>query len=78
MFDWIKDFLTWLGTMLESLVSLIGNLGKGLLDLLEAVPTVLTFLTSSVGHLPSIVLPFAAAGITISVILLVVGRQNNS
>ena len=78
MFDWLKDFFTWLGTMIESLVSFLGNLISGLLDLLMSLPTILPFTASSRGHFPSIVLPFAVAGITISVVLLLVGRQNNS
>lgn len=78
MFDWLKDYFTWLGIMIESLVSFLGNLISGLLDLLMSIPTILSFTTSSIGHLPSVVLPFAVAGITISVVLLLVGRQNNS
>lgn len=78
MLTWLQDFFTWFGTMIESLVSFVVNMVTGLLDLLASIPTILTFLTSSIGHLPPVVLPFATAGITISVVLLVVGRQNNS
>lgn len=78
MFDWLMDFFTWIGDMLHSGVSLIGNLLGGFLDLLKSIPTILTFLTAGISNLPDIVLPFATAAITISVVLFVVGRQNNS
>lgn len=77
MFTWLQDFFTWIGTVIESLFSFVTNMVSGLLDLFASIPIILTFLTSSVGHLPEIVLPFAAASITISVVLLVAGRSNN-
>lgn len=77
-FDWIAEFLTSLGSTITGLVNLIWNLLGGLVDFLKVLPTVITMLTNSIGNLPDIVLPFATMSITIAVVLLVLGRSNDT
>lgn len=78
MLEYIADMFESLVDIVISLGQLVVNLVEGLFDFLGQLPVVLTMLTSSIGNLPDVVLPFAAASITIAVVLLVLGRQNQT
>lgn len=51
------------------------SLFRGIGDMLKALPSTITFLTSSVGNLPPIVTVFAFLTITISVVYLIANRE---
>lgn len=78
LFEWLSIFFQSLVDMVVSIGQLIGNLVGGLFDFLKVLPNVITMLSSSIANLPDIVLPFATISITVSVVLLIIGRSNNS
>lgn len=71
----MNNFFTWFVDLVTSLVSFLWSLIEGLLRLISLIPTAVTVLTNSIGYLPSILAAFAAATITISVIFIIVGRD---
>lgn len=77
MLDWIKNFLESLWDIILSLVGFVEQIAKGLTDLLKYLPEVVSMVTSSVGWLPSVLTVFATLSITVSVIMLIAGRNNN-
>lgn len=69
--------------LLQSLVSsvtaifqLIINSINALLTLIAYIPTYLTFLTTSIGYLPAIFLPFLLVTISLWVIYFTLGRDH--
>ena len=81
----MEGFFEWLSTMWQtvqdvfsSIFILVGNLVGGLFDFLKVLPNVITMLSSSIANLPDIVLPFATISITVAIVLLIIGRSNNS
>lgn len=54
--------------------SLVINLITGIWQMLQMIPSALTMLTYSVAFMPTILIAFATALITISIVFLVVGR----
>ncbi len=77
MLDWIKNFLESLWDIILSLVGFVEQIAKGLTDLLKYLPEVVSMVTSSIGWLPSVLTVFATLSITVSVIMLIAGRNNN-
>lgn len=76
--DWLTNFFQSLVDMVVSAGQLIGNLIGGLFDFLKVLPNVITMLSGSIANLPDIVLPFATISITVAIVLLIIGRSNNS
>lgn len=74
-FESIVDFFTSLFDIIGAVVSLGLNLITGLLDLLFLIPKGVSFLTNSLGALPSFLLAFASVTITVSVIFIIVNRN---
>ena len=70
----LNKIIEFLSSIIEFAVSLV----SGLFDLLELIPSTVQMFMCSVNNLPSILVPFAVSSISIAIILLVVGRQNNS
>ena len=77
MLDWIKNFLESLWDIILSLVGFVEQIAKGLFDLLKYLPEVVSMVSSSIGWLPSVLTVFATLSITVSVIMLIAGRNNN-
>lgn len=78
------SFLDWLGECVESvssvfvgLVSFVNNVFQGLWDFIKLLPSVVTMLIASIGGLPESIALFATLSITIAVVLMVLGRNNN-
>lgn len=63
----IVDFIT-------SVFMLIGNTFASLFNLFLHIPTYVSFLATSIGFLPQMILPFAMASISIYVVFLVLNR----
>lgn len=57
-----------------SLVQFVIHTFDSLLNLLAHIPTYVSFLTVSIGYLPSMIIPFAIASVSIYVVFLVLNR----
>lgn len=71
----VIDFFQGLIDIITSLINLVISLVKGLIQLISLIPSAVHMLTMSIGVLPSILVGFATATITISVIFIIVGRN---
>lgn len=67
LFQSIVDVIT-------SVLNFVINMFKSLLVLLSHLPTYTDFLVSSMSYLPSVVLPFALASVSVYVILFILNR----
>ena len=70
--------ISLLQSIVDTVVSLVAFLLhsiESLLNLLLHIPSYVSFLTVSLGYLPSLVLPFALASVSIYVVFLVLGRN---
>ena len=76
MFDTIKNFFLWIYNLIVDIVGFITSLVTGLINVLKSIPQILTFITSAIGFLPSVLAVFARLTITISIIYLIVGRNS--
>lgn len=56
------------------LVSFIGSFFKGFIYFLFQIPRFVSFLTSSIGLMPSVLVPFLTVTISVYVILFILGR----
>ena len=72
----MNNFFDWIVETVSSLVEFLWTLIKGLIQLISLIPTAVNMLTNSIGILPSILVAFATATITISVIFILVGRES--
>lgn len=68
------DAIDYLIDMISSLFNFIWSMISGFFQLFEILPQVLSFITGSVGYLPSLFTAFFATAVTISVIFLTLGR----
>lgn len=66
--------LSQIGTILVSLVQLVLNIVTGIYQMIITIPKAVTMLTYSVAQLPPMLLIFATAFITVSVVYLVIDR----
>ena len=76
IFDNITNFFTWFVDTAKALIEFVWSIIEGTLQLLEMVPEAVETLTQSLTWLPSILVAFATATITVSVIFLIVGREH--
>lgn len=70
--DFIKELSGTIGGLLQFLLSLV----KGLLNLIQALPSYINQLTTCVGYLPEVLITWFGIGITVTVIFLVLGRRD--
>lgn len=63
----IIDFFSSIGALLWSFVT-------GIWTMLQMLPTAVTMITSSIATMPLVLVAFASAAITISVVYLIIGR----
>lgn len=63
----IIDFFASIGALLWSFVT-------GIWTMLQMLPAAVTMITSSVATMPLVLVAFASAAITISVVYLIIGR----
>lgn len=75
MLDSVLNFFEWFKDIFLSLFALIESAIKGIADLFQALPSVITYLTSSVGYLPPTLVVFAILTITVSVVYLLANRE---
>ena len=81
MFGFFEDisnffgaFLDFLGVVVDFVIMLI----NGLLQFIQMIPSALTMLTRSIGFVPTFLVGFAVASISISIILMIVGREGGA
>lgn len=60
--------------VIKSLVQFLIHSIDSFLNLLFHIPTYVSFLTVSIGYLPSIIIPFAIASVSIYVVFLILNR----
>lgn len=69
------DFLSGISNAITSVFQLLLNLIMGLVQLVALAVEFISYLTIVLGYLPTPLLAFAGLGISLSVILLIVGRN---
>lgn len=68
------QFFQGVATFFEAIGTFVINILSGLKYLVTVIPKSLTTLTYIVGFMPPVLVAFALAGITVSVVFLVIGR----
>lgn len=69
--------ISLLQSIVDTVISLVGFLihtVESLVNLIAHIPSYVSFLTVSIGFLPTIVMPFAIASVSIYVVFLVLNR----
>ena len=69
------DFLTAISNAITSVLQFLLNLIMGMVQLVALAIEFISYLTIVLGYLPTPLLAFAGLGISLSVILLIVGRN---
>lgn len=67
-----------LQAIVDTITSVIGfviHTVESLINLIAHIPTYVSFLTVSIGYLPTIIMPFAIASVSLYVVLLILGRN---
>lgn len=64
--------------MIGSLIQFVFDMVTSLIDFVLSIPKFVTTLVTASSNLPSIVIPFFMASISITVVFLLIGRQNNT
>lgn len=77
LITWIADFLQSIGDMISNLFNFLLNTITSLFDLVKVIPKFITYLTSTIGFLPSFVTVFAVGTVSVAVIYLILGRSTN-
>lgn len=70
----IHILTSMLDTMI-ALVSFVIHTFTSLFDLLSRIPDLIAIITSSIGFLPDVVMPFALASLSILIVLFVLNRK---
>lgn len=70
------DALRSLLDIVVSLLEFVGHSVYSLFVLLTNIPQYVSFLTASINVLPSVIVPFAIASVSIYVVFLVLGRNH--
>lgn len=69
------DFLTGISNAIVAVFQLLINLISGIVQLVALAIEFVSYITIVLGYLPTPLLAFAGLGISLSVILLLVGRN---
>ncbi|MCQ2744634.1 MAG: hypothetical protein MJ230_07590 [bacterium] len=76
MIEWFKQFFESIGSVLGDVFELLYSAIQGLLNFAKLTPKMVSILTDCISNLPEIFIMFATVGITISLLLLVLGRND--
>lgn len=71
MIGLLNSIITTITSLLNFLIMSVTSL----VNLIIHIPTYISFLTTSIGFLPSIILPFAIATIMLYSVKFIIGRQ---
>lgn len=69
------DFLSSIVGFFETVMNFLLMTVESLFNLIRMIPQALNFVGNSVSFLPSVTTTFIMAGVTFSIILLIVGRN---
>ena len=78
IFKYIANFLGSIWGALQSLFNFVISTVKGLISVFTMLPKFITYVTSSIGYLPSMIAVFATATVAIAIVYLVIGRNTNN
>lgn len=70
MLEFFQQFGEWLGLIVDGIVMVF----KSMFQFISMIPAWVTLLTGVETQLPVVIAPFIIMGITVSVVLLIVGR----
>lgn len=76
MIEWIKQFLESIGSVLGDVFELLYSAIQGLLNFAKLTPKMIGILTDCIANLPDVFIMFATVGITISLLLVAIGRND--
>lgn len=71
MFDWLKSIADTIFTVFQLLLNII----NGIVQFFIMVPKFVAYVTTAVAYIPAPLVIFITVGTTISVVLLIVGRN---
>lgn len=71
----MASFFSSLWDIISSVIEFFKSFIEGLFTFLKLLPGLVAQATSAIGYLPSLVIVFATLTITISVIMIIVGRE---
>ncbi len=71
----LLEFFTSIGNAIYTVFQLLLNMVQGLVQFFLMIPQFLTYLTTVFAYVPAPLVIFLTMGVTISVILLIVGRN---
>lgn len=69
------EFFSGISSIITTLVDLVINLVSGIVQFFLMLPDFLLFYNYSVGLMPAVLIPFVLLGVSISLILLIIGRN---
>ena len=72
----ITDFFTWVVDTVKSLLEFVWTIIEGTLQLISLIPSATKTLTDGLTHLPTLLVGFATATITVSIIFIILGRSS--
>lgn len=61
--------------IITSIIAFVYNAFASLLSLIQQIPQYVSMITVSVGYLPTVLIPFAIASVSLSVLLFMVNRK---
>lgn len=76
MLEGIFGFFEWLSTLFQIIIDFITNLIENIIAFFQLIPSVLVFIGSAISYLPDSIFIFAGVGITVSIMYLVLGRDD--
>lgn len=68
------DFLYSIGDLINSLIMFILTALQSLVYLITRIPSYITFLSAGISLMPTVLIPFMLASVSIFVIYLILGR----
>lgn len=69
------EFFKMIGSVITTLLGFLWNLVNGLVQFFALIAEFLTYLTTAVGFLPSPLIAFCMMGISVSILLMIIGRN---
>ncbi|MCM1363594.1 MAG: hypothetical protein NC122_00630 [Faecalibacterium sp.] len=74
---YITDFLGSIWDAIQAIFSFLMSVIRGLISLFGMLPKFITYVTSSIGYMPSMLAVFATATLAIAIVYLVIGRDTS-
>lgn len=77
IFQYVVDFLGSIWNAIQAIFSFLMSVIRGLISLFAMLPKFITYVTSSIGYMPSMLAVFATATVAIAIVYLVIGRNTS-